>query len=472
MYRMDSLNRYLTKDEQSTARQKYIMQQIQLNSNKQVFNDYIDQQASEEKYKNSVVLNPQIEKAQLLITKKTESKERSRENEEGRLHDNLLNIADEENARILLTNLADILNDEQIKLANDSWVGIMHKARKMFTKGVEKQTFINFVVGYIQNIEKEKQPVIIKQSEFKQEAEAIGPTDDIDTHELYAEDGKIEQSVKTERASYQYDYFAYKIGNYIRRLIKDGRIINSKTLAVTGKGHTNLFNRNMDQTNKLQIFAKELGQKFIQTQNVQLQLHGELSLIPLEEGIKLLQPFLIPMKGSGLSKTASRVYRNNIRFMIGAGAGEVLENRKQPRYVQLNKYMVNMDELEYKNVLVLKYVKNRNVHSKFKQKQVSEDVKSILMELLLNQTFNNILYDKLTNMDKIVIYDFLNACHVDVGLLSMEDKQKVYDTLLGEYQSGNNNPKILSELRSIIVNAIENKEIEVQKGLIMLAELK
>ena len=70
-------------------------------------------------------------------------------------------------------------------------------------------------------MKKEKQPVIIKQSEFKQEAEAIGSTDDIDTDELYTEDGKIEQSVKTERANYQYDYFAYKIGNYIRRLIKD-----------------------------------------------------------------------------------------------------------------------------------------------------------------------------------------------------------------------------------------------------------
>ena len=32
---MDSLNRHPTKDEQSIARQKYIMQQIQLNNNKQ-----------------------------------------------------------------------------------------------------------------------------------------------------------------------------------------------------------------------------------------------------------------------------------------------------------------------------------------------------------------------------------------------------------------------------------------------------
>ena len=159
--------------------------------------------------------------------------------------------------------------------------------------------------------------------------------------------------------------------------------------------------------------------------------------------------------------------------MIGAGAGEVLENRKQPRYVQLNKYMVNMDELEYKNIIVLKYVRNRNIHSKYKQKQVSDEVKSILMELLLKETFNHKAYEKLTNLDKIVIYDFLNACHVDVGLLSIEeDKQKVYDTLLGEYQSGNNNPQIIAELRSIIVNAIENREIEVQKGLVMLTELK
>ena len=470
---MDSINRYLTKDEQSIARQKYINQQIQLNKNKQIFNDYVDQQASEEKYKNIVVVNPQIENNQLLITKTTESKDRNRENEEGKLQDNLLNIADGENALSIRTNLADLLNDEQIKLINDSWVGIMHKARKLFAKGVEKQTFINFVISYIQNIEKGKQPIIKKQAEIiRQESDIIDSTDNDDINDLYEEDNKIEQSVKTERTNYQYDYFTYKIGNYIKRLIIDGRIINNKTLVVTGKGNTNLFNRNMDQTNKLQMFTKELGQKYIDTKEV--QLYETSSSIPLEEGIKLLQSYLIPTKGGGLNrKKSSRVYRNNIRFMIGAGAGEVLENRKQPRYVQLNKYMVNMDELEYKNVIVLKYVRNRNIHSKYKQKQVSDEVKSILMELLLKETFNHKTYEKLTNLDKIVIYDFLNACHVDVGLLSIEeDKQKVYDTLLGEYQSGNNNPQIIAELRSIIVNAIENREIEVQKGLVMLTELK
>ena len=68
------------------------------------------------------------------------------------------------------------------------------------------------------------------------------------------------------------------------------------------------------------------------------------------------------------------------------------------------------------------------------------------------------------------LIDFCNATHIDVGLNvnTIDQKQKVYDVLLGEYRSGNTNPQIVKQLKTLIVKGIKNNEIPIEQGLQIL----
>lgn len=135
--------------------------------------------------------------------------------------------------------------------------------------------------------------------------------------------------------------------------------------------------------------------------------------------------------------------------------------------------MINIDALEKDNKLVLKYVKTRNTHNKIKQQHVSNNMRDLLIELSKTSNFNKLLYEKLRADEKLFFIDFCNATHIDVGLNinTVDQKQKVYDVLLGEYRSGNTNPQIVKQLKSLIVKGIQNNEIPMDQGLQILTEI-
>ena len=134
--------------------------------------------------------------------------------------------------------------------------------------------------------------------------------------------------------------------------------------------------------------------------------------------------------------------------------------------------MINMDELEQNSILLLKYISNRQIFPKFKKQVVSKEVKNILIELCNNNIFNNKLQEALDKQDKPFVYDLMNSLHLDVGLKPEgTDKQKVYDILLGELKSGNNNPKVKMQLKSLISEGMNSKEIPYQQGLKILEEI-
>ena len=172
--------------------------------------------------------------------------------------------------------------------------------------------------------------------------------------------------------------------------------------------------------------------------------------------------------GSGLKKKA-RTYKKPVSFIIGSGP-----LKQQTHYIQLNKFMIDIDKLESENKLIMKYVKTRNTHNTIPRQHVSNPIRDIIIELARKSTFNKQLYDKLRPDEKLFIIDVTNKLHIDVGLNvnTIDQKQKVYDVLLGEVRSGNNNPMVIKQLKQLITDAIHKNEIPLHQGLDILKELQ
>jgi len=174
-----------------------------------------------------------------------------------------------------------------------------------------------------------------------------------------------------------------------------------------------------------------------------------------------------PVTGKGV-KSNKRTYKKPISFIIGSGT-----LKKQTQYIQLNKFMINIDALKSENKLILKYVSTRNTHNSIKRQSVSNAIRDILIQLAETSEFNKPLYNKLRADEKLFMIDFLNKTHIDVGLniSTPDEKEKVYNVLLGQYRSGNNNPQLIKQLKQLIHDGVERGEIPFHQGLQILTEI-
>lgn len=169
----------------------------------------------------------------------------------------------------------------------------------------------------------------------------------------------------------------------------------------------------------------------------------------------------IAISGTGLKRTH---YKKNIKFMVGSGA----LSKTQKEYVRIGKYMINITDLKH-NMLSCKYVADRNTLPKLPMQRISNDVKNIILKIVVDNEFDKNEFIKLDNEDKNILINFVDACHLDIEIANENTFQMQYDVLLGEYKAGNN--AILPKLKSFITSAIMNKMIAQKQGLLMLNSL-
>ena len=135
--------------------------------------------------------------------------------------------------------------------------------------------------------------------------------------------------------------------------------------------------------------------------------------------------------------------------------------------------MVNLDQLKNNRILNLKYVSTRQPHPHIKKQSITEPVQQVLLNFIEKDALDKKAYEALNAKEKQFLYDFFNACHIDAGIESESQDEyiKQYDVLLGEWENGNNNPKILNKLKVYINDFVLHKRISLQEGLTMLQSL-
>lgn len=512
-----SFNRTKSIQEIASERKAYNEQLIARDAKRQVFDDFQKQKAQEAFLTNSVRMTALITPDMLVTQQAQELAPVSAEQEKELLFRNLSKIAEPKYANQIGDRLMQLMSPDEIKKVNSMFPAIVKKSKEMFASGVDITTYADFVINFI--IEKEASttalaldrstaeiagskavPSLAKRVEVNDEKIAKRNAQ-IEADRILAEQMKLEQVKLDEIARLEGVYTALEADRVT--LQNDYNDKNLKLTTYTNALDTTKYKVNIDNSTTPVTFnildlkspTKASGTyythkgettKFKVKYNDVLKAQSKLDaidqkLMKLKQDITDIQSTLTHPSppsssvtfGTGFEraprkKAKARVYKNSTRFMTGGASSS------KSRYIQLNKYMVDIDQLQDKNIVSLKYVKNRNTHNKLKKTLVTDNVKKIIIELCKTGVFNENVYNVCNSADKVFVYNFCNICHIDVGdgiETPADDKQKQYDILLGELNAGNTNPKIIQELHKLLLDGIAKKEIPIQQGLQLLHEI-
>jgi len=159
-------------------------------------------------------------------------------------------------------------------------------------------------------------------------------------------------------------------------------------------------------------------------------------------------------------------YRKKLIF--GRGYEKVKKN-----LAQINKYYIDLDALN-KNVLKLKYVKNRNIVPNCPiQRGISDDVKNMIIDITENNFYKE-KYNKLSERDKQIFIDFCNSAHLDVGISldKTNEDEKQLNILYGAYMAGNKDEKIITQIKKLLSKAMKLNKISSKQAISILEDLE
>ena len=150
-------------------------------------------------------------------------------------------------------------------------------------------------------------------------------------------------------------------------------------------------------------------------------------------------------------------------------------NIKKWMYVQLNnRHILDIKKLK-NNILHVKYiVKNAKPVQILANKNITDDTKEIILDMVHNNKFSNKLYSLLPNDQRRLIKTFNNI--VFDGIYDIQDKEDnkmmdEYNLLLGSFMAGNNNLDVINKLKKLIIFGMNEGRIQKQQGLNLLVQL-
>lgn len=162
------------------------------------------------------------------------------------------------------------------------------------------------------------------------------------------------------------------------------------------------------------------------------------------------------------------------RIKVGKG---IAVKQKQPNYKTFGKYVIHMGHLIDKNIANFKYPSLGSIPS-IRPLNISDDYKEFILDTIENEKPNERVLRKLPieeqkHFERVVAGAGLTETFRIKRTGDEEDKKEVdrFNILRGEILAGNNNEKIVKELKGLIVKFINEGKIRRQEGLNMLMEL-
>jgi hypothetical protein len=179
------------------------------------------------------------------------------------------------------------------------------------------------------------------------------------------------------------------------------------------------------------------------------------------------------MESSSDEDTGQGVKFKHTRVKVGKG----ISVKETPSYKTFGKYVLHMGHLLDKNVANFKYPSLGSIPS-IKPMTISDDYKEFIIDTLENGKPNERLLTRLPNeeqrhFEKVVA----GAGLIDTFKLKRnqgkteKDEINRFNLLRGEVLAGNNNEKLMKELRGLILRFMSDGRIQQKEGTSMLVEL-
>jgi len=127
----------------------------------------------------------------------------------------------------------------------------------------------------------------------------------------------------------------------------------------------------------------------------------------------------------------------------------VLKKVINGKYIDLNKLK--------NNILTVRYVKTGGFIPTVKSQHISNDVKSII-EDLISDKFEKRLFEKLQPDEKRLVKRLVAALKIDIDVNTKEDDEyrKQFEIILGEFQAGNTSPAIKNKLKQYVAESMQS----------------
>jgi len=169
------------------------------------------------------------------------------------------------------------------------------------------------------------------------------------------------------------------------------------------------------------------------------------------------------------------VGKKGMRPAMKVGRGIAV--KETPSYKEYGKYAIHIPQLEQQDILNVKY-KSLGQIPKFKPIPVSDIFRDFVIDLLDNGKPNARVYTQICPQERKFFEEMSIGAGVWNGLglkrtttSTDEEENKRFELLKGEYIAGNNNPKVISELRRLVVKMISDGRIRKNQGIELLMEL-
>jgi len=161
------------------------------------------------------------------------------------------------------------------------------------------------------------------------------------------------------------------------------------------------------------------------------------------------------------------------RIKVGKG----IEVEEQPRFKTFGKYIIHIPHLMNDNILNVKYPSGGSIPS-IKPVQVDENFKDFIIDLLETGKMSEKQYKSLSKPEQQHFVKIAKGANLinKLGIKSTNDDDehtevKRFELLKGEYDAGNNNDKLIKELRVLLLKFMRGGKINKKQGMDFLMEL-
>ena len=177
------------------------------------------------------------------------------------------------------------------------------------------------------------------------------------------------------------------------------------------------------------------------------------------------------------TKTGSGIRMKHPEPKIRLKVGRGIAVQQVPTYREYGKYAVHIPQLENNDILNVKY-KSLGPIPKFKPVPVSDIFRDFLLEVLETGKPNPRVYSQIEPQERKLFEEMSVGAGVWRGFglertttSDEEEENKRFELLRGEVIAGNNNPKILGELRKLVIKFMNTGRLRKHDGLNLLMEM-
>jgi hypothetical protein len=147
---------------------------------------------------------------------------------------------------------------------------------------------------------------------------------------------------------------------------------------------------------------------------------------------------------------------------------EVLSGKKM--FLNNHKFAINLEKLR-RNILHVFYVSSRASIPSLKREHISSDTRDVLLDIL-GDKYSDKLFNKLQPDEQRLISTFVRIMKFPIDMKEFDESyEKNYQVLMGQVNSGQNNPKVKAELKLYILRGISENLIPKSQGQLMLYNL-